>query len=47
MENQNKTAEFEDKLIDAFCEQLKQKMALSRAKGRSGWNDKSLTPNGV
>lgn len=36
------TAAFDDAVVDQFAISLKKKMAKSRAKGRSGWNDPAL-----
>lgn len=39
------SAAFDNDVVDQFAIALKKKMAKSRAKGRSGWNDPTLCSN--
>lgn len=37
----------DDLAVEAFAKVMKEKLALSREKGRHGWNDKERCPTGV
>lgn len=48
---QARTREYQQKTVDeealaAFAAQMQEKLARSRAKGRDGWHDPSLCPEG-
>lgn len=43
---QESASQLDEKVIDRLAQALKQKLALSRAKGRGGWHDKDLCPPG-